>query len=237
MKALLRFNRLSYTTGHRYAFPLTAIFVCCCVAYLLRPMMAVDCLSMSVIFLFAISLLDGFFFCTMQSESMEHILIAKAGSARRYHLCTELFMTCLAFVYSALILLYPCMNSLLGTKLLSRTISIPEILFAAALLFCVSLCGYELGSLLHPRLTGFRSASAGLLLLIAAGCMARQALMLKYSFAKWIVWVFPPITDIVEISQKQGSFCGKEAYFLAFRFVLYALLAFVGKEFLLSHKK
>lgn len=237
MKALLRFSRLSYAAGHRYAFPLTAIVVCCGVAYLLRPMPAVDCLSMSVIFLFAISLLDGFFFCTMQSESMEHILIAKAGSARRYHLCTELFMTCLAFVYSALILLYLCMNSLLGTKLLSRTISISEILFAAALLFCVSLCGYEIGSLLHPRITGLRSASAGFLLLIAAGCITKQALMLKYPFAKWIVWVFPPITDIALISRKQGSFCGQEAYFLAFRFVLYALLAFVGKEFLLSRKK
>lgn len=237
MRALLRFNRLSYAAGHRYAFPVTAIFVCCGVAYLLRPMMTVDCLSMSVIFLFAISLLDGFFFYTMQSESMEHILIAKAGSAQRYYLCTELFMMCLAFMYSALILLYPCMNSLLGTKLLSRTISIPEMLFAAALFFCVSLCGYEVGSLLHPRITGFRSASAGLLLLIVTGCMTRQALMLKYTFAKWIVWVFPPITDIVEISRMQESFCGKEAYFIAFRFVLFTLLAFVGKEFLLSRKK
>lgn len=237
MKALLRFSRLSYAARHQYAFPLTAIFVCCGVVYLFRPMMTVDCLSMSVIFLFAISLLDGFFFCTMQSESMEHILIVKAGSAQRYYLCTELFMACLAFGYSVLILLYPCMNSLLGTKLLSRMISIPEMVFAAVLFFCVSLCGYELGSLLHPRITGFRSASAGLLLLIAAGCITRQALMLKYTFVKWIVWVFPPITDIALISRKRDSFCGQEAYFIAFRFVLYALLAFVGKEFLLSRKK
>ncbi|MDE5818764.1 MAG: hypothetical protein K2N41_00460 [Lachnospiraceae bacterium] len=234
MRSLLRLDFLTYLSKSHFLFPFTSILVYSGVQYVLSIYFFTNSFVISTALLFAISLLDGFYAYKLYNDNMQAILMLKTGSAVKCYLSRELLLILLAVLYTALILLYPSIVSLLGSGKFSRIATdLTAILF---LHLFVALCGYEIGSLFQPKIIGRRVPAALLLLGTIAGIFLRQELSVL-PIIKYLFWIFPPIANLLRLVHDREKFFTAEMGNMIIQLFLYTSLVLAGKAYLQKRRK
>lgn len=235
MRALLQYQSLMYRACLLFLFPVLFVISYCGSLYILSQDTVSGCFAFSGLFLFAVSLLDGFFMYRIHRNHMDEILLLKCGNAVKYHFSKEVFLVLIALLYTILILLYPYSLLSFGTVIVGRR-TVGEVIAVFFIHLLIALCGYEIGSLFQPHMIGSHLPAVPLFLMMVLGIFARQVLP-EIPVIKYLLWLFPPVAKLLRLMYIGESFAGAEIGHTAFQLILYTLLAFAGKVFLLNRRK
>jgi len=189
---------------------------------------------LSISFLFFIILWVAISYMESVDSVSEQILLLKIEKRNTYYLSKNVFVFFLGAALSLIGVLFPILlNALSGFTLFARPLTLWDVLCTFILHIIIAILGASLGIVFQPRCMKNRKEALMFVTLIAIISMTKAGIIDTFSHAKYITWVFPPLSDII-------LYFGKNVYFSAAtmgKAVLYccvysAILLFISNHLL-----
>ena len=134
----------------------------------------------------------------VEPEVTEQVMILRIKSDRKYYLCHITFIVCICVAVTGISIIYPVLVHIRnGNVLFSRQLIWSDFGGGGLIMFACSFAGGMAGELFHVRIVKNRSAGIGLTFLIVLLAVCRNGVIAEYAFTKYILWVVPPISDVV----------------------------------------
>ncbi len=235
MKALLKYHIDMYMSGFHFMSPFLPVLIYSILLCLFFSVLVSSCFVYSLAILFTVCLADGFFLHRADSDDMDAVLILKLGSAIKYYLSKEVFLSLFALIYMLLILLYSAAAFLFGEIVLSKPVP-AELAVLCSLHLLVALLGYELSSLFQSKMIRKRRLALMLFFITIIGIFMRQSLI-RVPVLKCLFWVFPPIVKLLRIVSESETFLSSEIGWIAVQLILDILLVLVIKGVIWNKRK
>ena len=175
--------------------------------YSMPPVGIVDSFSITGIFLFVIMAWIGKIIQGVEPEVSEQVMILRLKSDRKYYLCHIIFMMCICVVVTGISIVVPVFIHIWsGNALLSRQLIWSDFVGGGLLMFACSFTGGMVGELFHTRLIQNKKMGIGLTFLVVLLAVCRNGVIAKFAALKYILWIIPPISDVVSWFTNEGYF-------------------------------
>ena len=195
---MIRYQYKQYMLSAKWVMPLIVLLGTLGMMYSMPPVGIVDSFSITGIFLFVIMVWIGKTIQGVESEVSEQVMILRLKSERKYYLCHIIFMMFICVVVTGISIVVPFFIQIgSGNVLLSRQLIWSDFVGGGLLMFACSFTGGMLGELFHIRVIQNRKVGIGLTFFIAVLAICRNGVIAEYAFTKYILWVIPPISDVV----------------------------------------
>lgn len=150
------------------------------------------------LFLFGIMVWIGVTIQNVEPEVSEQIMILRLKSERKYYVHHILFVICICAALTTLAVIFPIIkNSICRNSLLSRSVIWSDIVGGFLLIFACAFVGGMVGELFHYRIIQKRYIGIGLTFFVALISICRNGVIADYAVTKYILWVIPPVSDVV----------------------------------------
>lgn len=154
-------------------------------------------------------------------QASEYILILRAGSEVRYAASHILFVGLLSLLYSGIAVAVPLLQQLAnGPSYFTRVLTVRDVLFGGFILLLCAFAGATLGELANPRIFKDRKVTIMVVFLTAVFAVAKGAALAQWAFAKWFLWVLPPVAELGMLFADQDGFGGSSVLIAAGLFLL-----------------
>ena len=198
MCEMIRYQYKQYMMSGKCVMPLIVLFGTQGMMYNMAPVEIVDSFSITGMFLFVIMVWIGKTIQGVEPEVSEQVMILRLKSERKYYLCQIIFMVCICTVVTGISIVVPVFIHILsGNGLLSRQFIWSDFVGGGLLMFTCSFTGGMAGELFHIRVIKNKNVGIGLTFLMALLAVCRNGLIADYVLTKYILWVIPPISDVV----------------------------------------
>ncbi|MCM3236421.1 hypothetical protein M3589_01635 [Heyndrickxia oleronia] len=189
MKGFMHYQLLNYIRSLKMIPPLTIFCVWIIVLYIYKGVPILSSYAVTSITVYLIMTWLTMTVFSIEEESEKHILYVHLGNKKRY--LWGKWATCFVFSFILIIIaiIYPIiMNNFRGT--------IHTLHFALAFYshWTLALFGIFIGSLFSFSLNKYSWLSAVLVIVIS---LAYEGIVEKVSFVKWLLWLFPPVTQVL----------------------------------------
>jgi hypothetical protein len=161
---------------------------------------------MSMGVLFFVMTWISFSYQEVEELISEQLLVLKLQSAELYNVSKFIFLLLIGLGFSILGIAFPMIQNLLNHfSIFNREIIIPDIINGVVLHFIIASVGVALGALFHPRIIKDKMS---VLMVVTAAILgyAKGPIILEFPISKFVLWIFPPVYDIL------GSFNGQEYF-------------------------
>ncbi len=210
MKAIcemIKYQYKQYMMSAKWVMPLIVLLGTLGMMYSMAPVEIVDSFSITGIFLFVIMVWVGKTIQEVEPEVSEQVMILRLKSERKYYLCHIIFMMCICVVVTGISIVVPVFIHIWsGNVLLSRQLVWSDFVGGGLLMIACSFIGGMVGELFHIRVIKNRNVGIGLTFFIALLAVCRNGVIAKFATMKYILWVIPPISDVI-------SWVTNESYF------------------------
>ena len=195
---MIRYQYKQYMMSAKWVMPLIALLGILGMMYSIAPVGIVDSFSITGIFLFVIMAWIGKTIQGVEPEVSEQVMILRLKSDRKYYLCHIIFMMCICVVVTGISIVVPVLIHIRsGNALWSRQLIWSDFVGGGLLIFACSFAGGMVGELFHIRVIQDRKVGIGLTFLIVLLAVCRNGVIAEYALTKYILWVVPPISDVV----------------------------------------
>ena len=195
---MLRYQYKQYMMSAKWVMPFIILLGALGMLYSIAPVEIVDSFSITGLFLFVIMVWIGMTIQGVESEVSEQVMILRIKSDWKYYLCHITFIVCICVAVTGISIVYPILVHIRnGNALFSRQLIWSDFVGGGLIMFACSFVGGMAGELFHVRIVKNRSAGIGLTFLIALLAVCRNGVIAEYAFTKYILWVVPPISDVV----------------------------------------
>lgn len=204
---MIRYQYRQYMMSAKWVMPLILLSGTLGMMYSIPPLEIVGSFSITGIFLFVIMVWIGKTIQGVEPEVSEQVMILRLKSERKYYLCHIIFMMCICVAVTGISIAVPVfihMGS--GNALLSRQFIWSDFVGGGLLMLACSFTGGMAGGLFHIRVIKDRNVGIGLTFFVALSAVCRNGVIAKFPAMKYILWVIPPISDVV-------SWFTNESYF------------------------
>lgn len=241
MKAIwemIRYQYKQYMMSAKFVMPLIVLLGTLSMMYSIAPVEIVECFSMTGIFLFAIMVWIGRTIQGVEPEVSEQVMILRLKSDRKYYLCHIIFMMCICVVVTAISVVVPVFIHIWsGNALLSRQFIWSDFVGGGLLMFVCSFVGGMVGELFHIRIMKNRTVGIGLTFFIALLAVCRNGVIAEFAAMKYLLWVIPPISDVVSWFTNESYFYMGEVMRGLILLLVYGVVMAVMKVELLRRVK
>ncbi|MBD5547111.1 MAG: hypothetical protein HDQ97_06910 [Lachnospiraceae bacterium] len=204
---MIRYQYKQYMMSAKWVMPFIVLLGLLGIMYNMAPVGIVDSFSITGIFLFVIMVWIGRTIQGVEPEVSEHVMILRLKSDRKYYLCHIMFIMCICAAVTGISIVVPVFIHIRsGNALLSRQLIWPDFVGGGLLMFACSFTGGMAGELFHIRIMKNRNVGIGLTFLIALLAVCRNGVIADFAIMKYILWIIPPISDVV-------SWFTNESYF------------------------
>ncbi len=206
MIELLKYEGRKYSKSSKIIMPLLFWIIFLRICYSEGNLSYVPNIVMSMGVLFFVMTWISYSYQETEELISEQLLILKLQSVRLYNGSKYIFLFFIGLGFSILGIAFPMLQNILNDfTIFRRAITIPDILQGILLHFIVAMVGISLGALFHPRIIKDKMS---VLMVVTAAILgyAKGPIMLQYPVTKFILWIFPPVYDIL------GSFNGQEYF-------------------------
>lgn len=204
---MIRYQYKQYMISAKCVMPLIVLSGILGMMYSVAPVEIVGSFSITGIFLFVIMVWIGKTIQGVEPEVSEQVMILRLKSDRKYYLCQIMFMMCICAAVTGISIVVPVFIHILsGNVLLSRQLIWSDFVGGGLLMLACSFTGGMAGELFHIRIIRNRNVGIGLTFLIALLAVCRNGVIAKFAALKYILWIIPPISDVV-------SWFTNESYF------------------------
>lgn len=195
---LVKYQYKQYVLSAKYIVPLIALFAVFQIMYSVMPIVIVSNYAFMSLILFIIMVGVGMTCQTIEPEVSEQIIILRMQSERRYYIGQVLFFALLSGMVTLLSLCYPLIDHFLNGKMLfTRNIQPLDIIGGFLLMFACSFVGCMVGEIFSPRVLRKRETGMILTIICALISVVRIGIVAEVPILKYILWIVPPISDLV----------------------------------------
>lgn len=195
---MIRYQYRQYMLSAKWVMPLIVLLGILGMMYSIPPVGIVDSFSITGIILFVIMVWIGKTIQGVEPEVSEQVMILRLKSERKYYLCHIIFMMLICVVVTGISIAVPFFIQIgSGNALLSRQLIWSDFVGGGLLMFACSFTGGMLGELFHIRVIQNRKVGIGLTFFIALLAICQNGVIAEYAFTKYIIWVVPPISNVV----------------------------------------
>lgn len=210
MKAIcemIRYQYRQYMMSAKWVMPSIVLSGILGMMYSMAPVEIVDSFSITGIFLFVIMVWIGKTIQGVEPEVSEQVMILRLKSERKYYLGHIIFMMCMCVVVTGISIVVPVFIHIRsGSALLSRQFIWSDFVGGGLLMLACSFTGGMAGELFHIRVIKDKNMGVGLTFFVALLAVCRNGVIAKFAALKYILWIIPPISDVV-------SWFTNESYF------------------------
>lgn len=204
---MIRYQYKQYMISAKWVMPFIVLSGTLGMMYRIAPVEIVDSFSVTGIFLFVIMVWIGRTIQGVEPEVSEQVMILRLQSDRKYYLCHILFMMCICAVITGISVAAPVLMHLWsGNALLSRQFIWSDFAGGGLLMFACSFTGGMAGELFHIRIMKNKTVGIGLTFFIALLAVCRSGVIAEFAFTKYILWLVPPISDVISWFTNKGYY-------------------------------
>ena len=195
---LVKYQYKQYVLSAKYIVPLIALFAVFQIMYSVMPIDIVSNFAFMSLILFIIMVGVGVTCQTIEPEVSEQIIILRMQSERKYYVGQVLFFAFLSGMVTLLSLCYPLIKHFLNGKMLfTRNIQPLDIIGGFLLMFACSFVGCMAGEIFSPRVLRKRETGMMLTIICALISVVRIGIVAEAPILKYILWIVPPVSDVV----------------------------------------
>lgn len=204
---MIRYQYKQYMMSAKWVMPLIVLLGTFGMMYSMSPVEIVDSFSITGIVLFVIMVWIGKTIQGVEPEVSEQVMILRLKSERKYYLCHIIFMMCICMAVTGISIAVPVFIHIRsGNVLLSRQLIWSDFVGGGLLMFACSFVGGMVGELFHIRVMKNKNMGIGLTFFVALLAVCRNGVIADFAIMKYILWVIPPISDVV-------SWCTNDSYY------------------------
>ncbi len=241
MKAIcemIRYQYKQYMLSAKWVMPLIVLLGTLGMMYSMPPVGIVNSFSITGIFLFVIMVWIGKTIQGVEPEVSEQVMILRLKSERKYYLCHIIFMMCICVVVTGISIVVPVFIHIRsGNGLLSRQLIWSDFVGGGLLMFACSFIGGMVGELFQIRVIKNRKVGIGLTFFIALLTVCRNGVIAEFATMKYILWVIPPISDVVSWFTNESYYNMGDAVSGFILLLIYGVVMAVGNVELLRKVK
>jgi len=232
--SLIKYHYQLYIKTNKYIMPALIWIVFLNLSYSQKPLDIVSSTLLSISVLFFVMLWVAISYMESVDPVSEQILLLKVKNRNTYYRSKNVFVFMLGTAYSLIGIAFPIMeNAMNGFSMFTRPLTIWDILCAFILHMLTAILGGTLGILFQPRCIKNRKEALMIVSLIALISIAKTGINHSFLFAKYVTWLFPPLSDI-------STYFNENVYFSAAamgKAILYcgvysAILLFISNQLL-----
>jgi len=204
--SLLKYHYRLYVKTNKFIMPVLVWLVFLNLLYS-RPLDIVSSILLSISVLFYIMLWVGISYMESIDPVSEQILLLKVEKRNTYYRSKNVFIFMVGTVFSLMGIAFPVMGNVVnGFAMFTRSLTVWDIFCAFILHIIVAVLGASLGIVFQPR--GMKNRKEALLFvtLIAIISITKIGINHAFLFAKYITWLFPPLSDIAVYFNKNDYF-------------------------------
>lgn len=206
MRELIKYESRKYFKSNKIIMPLLFWLIFLRICYSEGNLSYVSSIVMSMGVLFFVMTWISYSYQEVEELISEQLLVLKLQSAEFYNASKVIFLLLIGLGFSILGIAFPMIQNLLNDFcIFNRVITVFDIINGVVLHFIVATVGVSLGSLFHPRIIKNRM-SVLMVVTVAILAYAKGPIILQYSFTKFVLWIFPPIYDILASFYEQEYF-------------------------------
>lgn len=223
MFEMIRYQYKQYMLSAKWVMPCVVLIGIFGAMYSMPPVEIVNSFSITGMILFCLMVWVGVTVRELEPEVSEQLIILRLKSERKYHLCHTLFVMCICAAITGISIVVPVwIHMLTGGGLFMRTPIWSDFVGGFLLMSSCAFVGGMVGEFFQIRIIRERGMGILLTFLVAVVAICRNGLVAKLAFAKYILWVIPPISDV-------ASWFTNEAYYdMGKVMVGFLLLLFYG---------
>jgi hypothetical protein len=205
MKELFKYHVRTFFKSNKIIVPMLLWLVYLRLSYSQKPVSFLPNIAMSVVILFFIMLWVGFGYMDMEDTVSEQLMILRVRSYHRYQLSKVIFLFFLDAIFGVIGILFPMFEDIFNQMFTYRLTAF-DLLISFGLHCILGFLGAMVGAFFHPRIMKNRKMAILLALSVALIGYTKGPIITQLPFARFILWIFPPVYDILE------SFTGREHY-------------------------
>jgi len=232
--SLIRYHYRLYVKTNKFVMPalIWIVFVNFLYSGQMSDIMSSTLLSISL--LFFIMLWVGISYMESIDPVSEQILLLKVENRNTYYRSKNAFVFLLGAVLGLVGVAFPVLKNMAsGFELFTRPLTVGDIFCAFILHIIVATLGASLGIVFQPRCMKNRKEALMLVTLIAIISITKAGINHAFLYAKYITWLFPPLSDITLYFNSSDYFSatamGKAVLFGC---VYSAILLFISNQLL-----
>lgn len=193
--SILKYNFNMYIKSYKYIMPFFIFIAYTGMAYYIMPVDIVGSMISSAAFIFALMTWIGFTYCNDVDLITEEILILNLKSHTRYWISKIIFMSVVGLFFSILSIGLPIIYNLI-CNVFKAPVTFSDVFVSFLIHMPLSIIGALIGLLLQPRIISNRKMAMLGAIFIVLMSIAKDPVINEFSYAKYIVWIFPPINKI-----------------------------------------
>ncbi|WP_243146002.1 hypothetical protein [Clostridium chromiireducens] len=199
----------------------------------MTPVDIVGSMISSAAFIFALMAWIGFTYCNDVELIAEEVLILKLKSHTRYWISKIIFMSIVGIFFSILSIGLPIIYNLI-CNIFKYPILFSDVLVSFLIHVPLSIIGALIGMLLQPRIISNRKMAILGAIFVVLMSIVKGPVITEFPYAKYIMWVFPPIN---EISQAYLNFMHFNISNLIIPFIIMMIYIFIESFVLIKRMK
>lgn len=203
----VRYQYKQYVLSSKWVVPFIVLLAVFRVMYSILPIDVVSNFSIMSLVLFLIMVGIGMTSQGIEPEVSEQIIILRMQSERKYYIGQVLFLGTLSGMVTVICLCCPVIvHYCCGEMLFTRNIHISDILGGLLLMFACSFLGCMLGEIFSPRIIREGKIRFALSIVCALISLVRIGIVSEIPISKYILWIVPPVSDVVGWFMKEEYF-------------------------------
>lgn len=204
---LVQYQMQQYFSTSKFVMPFAVLMILLYSIYSSKPVGVMDSLTVSCVFLFLVMVWVGVTACDMEDMVSEQILILRVQSAGKYYVSHAVFLFLLGMIVSAVAVIFPVLMDLWNQgQLFERPFGAADLAGGFTLMCLSGFSGASLGEISHPRLNKDRKTAIIFTFLLAVTAVTKTALLNKVPVLAVILWVLPPVSDVMAIFADETYF-------------------------------
>ncbi len=235
---VIQYQYKHFVMSGKWIMPCIALVAFVATLYSILPVRIVSSYSISGLFLFLIMVWLGVMTQEIEPKVSEQIMVLRLKSDKKYYLCHVLFLVMLSGVVSMGMLLFPIVINLIRmNQLFDRSICWTDVFGGMLLMFSCSVIGMTTGELFHIRIVRNNLIVVVLPFMFGLFALVRSGILEEHPVSKYILWMIPPVSDVVSCFSNQEYFDLAEVGTGSFLLMCYAVLFTMIKIALLCRAK
>jgi hypothetical protein len=193
--SVLKYNFKMYMKSYKYIMPSFIFILYIGMAYYITPVDIVGSMISSAALIFALMAWVGFTYCNDEDLIAEEVLILKLKSHTRYWISKITFMSVVGLFFSTLSIGLPIIYNVIH-NVFKYPITFSDVFVSFLIHVPLSIIGALIGMLLQPRIISNRKIAMLGAIFIVLMSIIKGPVINEFLYAKYIMWVFPPINEI-----------------------------------------
>lgn len=233
-KNLISYHNRLYLKTNKYIMPALAWIIFLIINYSQKWDNIVSSTLVSITFIFFVMLWISMTYMESVDPVAEQIMLLKVKNCNTYYHSKNIFVFLLGAELSIVGVAYPVMKNVLsGFTFFTRQVTLWDIICTFILHILVAILGGTIGILFQPRCIKNRKEAVLGISAVAIISIAKTGINGRFIFAKYVTWIFPPLSDIL-------AFFSNNEYFslvsmvkaLIYGCIYSAVLLFISRQLL-----